>query len=538
MTWDRWELGQNAIFYDENIRPSHPPAALYPPQVEALRRSMLDFSCLILNHTVGPRGVQVHPTGGEGESQKTDPALTAARKTLHEVSRIHHGGYSEDTWAGFFKDSFFKPLAGRLRPEEDSRRHVRVSRCDYYYDAFTAGANKSWGLFGSSLDDNSDLSSFERSKCPKPDYAFYLPMYHMDATQAIPKVPSPEGRQWNLAQEHSLAGGFSWSNLKELFAFGLRPTPFRVFHKPPQEANLNSYPWLLIEHKKEGVSGSEETVSCQAANGAACAVKLSQISARYAMVLPSHAHIPPMPTVTTIGSKVKVWITYYAEDFHAPCLSRKYSGDVAWKKRKQGTVMRAIWEGDVAKLEDIIMFQAILENTHTWAMRVFKPLMSSYLEQWRHVHCQVGMFATSSALLRQEQTMARCQSIIPIVQDLLDNHSSVEIDDSKHPKVTPVFLGMLVQQIVTSERQVLADEVDRIIKERLDALTPSWQTTVTQRTTLETLHTSQRQKTPENSNNSTAQSPGSVEDGSDDSTWQDSNTTRSPKSAVAGSPHE
>lgn len=477
MTWDRWELGENAIFYDENIRPSHPPAALYPPQVEALRRSMLDFSCLILNHTVGPRGVRVvHPIGGRGLFQKTDPALTAARKTVHEASRIHYGGYSEDTWAGFFKDSFFKPLADRLRPEEDSRR---VSRCDYYYDAFTAGANKSWGLFGSSVDDNSDLSSFERSKCPKPDYAFYLPMYHLDATQAIPKVPSPEGRQWNLAQEHSLAGGFSWSNLKELFGFGLRPTPFRVFHKPPQEANLNSYPWLLIEHKKEGVSGSEEIVNCQAANGAACAVKLNQISARYAMVLPSHAHIPPMPTVTTIGSKVKVWITYYAEDFHAPSRSNRYSSGVTWKKRKQGTVMRAIWEGDVAKLEDIIMFQAILENTHTWAMRVFKPLMSSYIEQWRHVHCQVGMFATSSALLRQEQTMARCQSIVPIVQDLLDNHSSVEIDDSKHPKVTPVFLGMLVQQIVTSERQVLADEVDRIIKERLDALTPSWQTTVT-----------------------------------------------------------
>lgn len=202
-----------------------------------------------------------------------------------------------------------------------------------------SGANKSWELFGSSVNDTSDLNSFERSKCPKPDYACYLPMYHMDAAgQAIPKVPSPEGRQWNLAQEHSLVGVFSWSNLKELFAFGLRPTPFRVFHKPPQEANLNSYPWLLIEHKKEGVSGAEETVSCQAANGAACAVKLSQISARYAMVLPSHAHIPPMPTVTTVGSKVKVWITYYAEDFHAPCLSTKYSSDVAWKKRKQGTV--------------------------------------------------------------------------------------------------------------------------------------------------------------------------------------------------------
>lgn len=128
MTWDRWELGQKAIFYDENIRPSHAPAALYPPQVEALRRSMLDFSCLIINHTVGPRGVQADPITGQGGYQKTDPALTAAYKTLYEALRIYHGGYSEDTWAGFFKDSFFKPLAGRSRPEGDSRRHVRSYR--------------------------------------------------------------------------------------------------------------------------------------------------------------------------------------------------------------------------------------------------------------------------------------------------------------------------------------------------------------------------------------------------------------------------
>lgn len=49
-------------------------------------------------------------------------------------------------------------------------------------------------------------------------------------------------------------------------------------------------------------------------------------------------------------------------------------------------IMRAIWKGDMTKLDDIIQFQLILENTHTWTMRVFKPLMASYIGQWRFVH--------------------------------------------------------------------------------------------------------------------------------------------------------
>lgn len=161
-------------------------------------------------------------------------------------------------------------------------------------------------------------------------------MYHLDAEPIIPRIGDPEARQWNQAPNYSLVEPFSWTALKELHTFGLRSTPFRVFNKPPMEASLNCYPWLIVEHKKEGVSGAEETVCCQAANAGACAIKLNQISARYAVELPDNAHVPPIPTVTTIGSHVKVWIMYFAKEFQAPCEERWES--LSWKRCKQGYV--------------------------------------------------------------------------------------------------------------------------------------------------------------------------------------------------------
>lgn len=42
--------------------------------------------------------------------------------------------------------------------------------------------------------------------------------------------------------------------------------------------------------------------------------------------------------------------------------------------------MRAIWKGDVKSLTDIMAFWMILDNAHTWATRVFKPTIASYIE--------------------------------------------------------------------------------------------------------------------------------------------------------------
>ncbi|KAK8140039.1 hypothetical protein PG984_000105 [Apiospora sp. TS-2023a] len=45
--------------------------------------------------------------------------------------------------------------------------------------------------------------------------------------------------------------------------------------------------------------------------------------------------------------------------------------------------MDPIWEGDITKVSDCIKFEYILENVHTWATRSLKPLLSSYIDQWR-----------------------------------------------------------------------------------------------------------------------------------------------------------
>ena len=193
--------------------------------------------------------------------------------------------------------------------------------------------NELWDLFIDRVGD----SGFERLKCPKPDCAFYLPMYHLDAKPKIPMVSEPEARQWNQAPDPSIVEPFSWSGLKELSEFGLRPTPFQVFKKQPMEARLNCYPWLLVEHKKEGIPVN--LVSCQAANGGACAVKLNQTAARYAAELPGDAHIAPFPTITTIGSHVKVWIMYFAQNFKART-ERRFLDQMILKDQRRGYVRR------------------------------------------------------------------------------------------------------------------------------------------------------------------------------------------------------
>ena len=192
-------------------------------------------------------------------------------------------------------------------------------------------------MFSDKADDIKEFDKYERSKCPKPDCAFHLPLYHLNNEPRIPKIIDSKAQQWNQASPTSLVETFSWSVHKKLFEYGLRSTPIRALHKDPVDARLISYPWLIVEHKKEGVARSEETVSCQAANGSACAVQMNKLAARYALGLDNHEEIPPIPTITTIGKDVKVWITYFGKDIWA-LSSKQYSYSTEWVHRKQGYV--------------------------------------------------------------------------------------------------------------------------------------------------------------------------------------------------------
>ncbi|KAH7312586.1 hypothetical protein B0I35DRAFT_437331 [Stachybotrys elegans] len=463
MTWDRSELAKIGFFYNEVVRhrlSSEP----YPPHVEALRSAMLDFSCPVLDyrdHRCDSNDLELDLTNSIKHDQHDDLFLKDVQDVQKEADRLVKGHYPEDSWVRFFQHQFFDPLVRCTTvSKQDSRR---VSRCNYYYDSFRQHTNELWTIFNGTDHDLVHSEAFNSEKTPKPDCAFYLPMYNLDSAPRNP-LSGNDTWQWHESPNTSLVEPFSWSVLKALSEHGLKPTPFRPFRHQPTEAMLKCYPWFIVEHKKsiyDRNSRPEEVVCCQALNASACAVQLNKIASKYAVELANDAQVPPTPVMTTVGSRVKIWITHFARDFSAP-LSFQQS------KCKQGFIMRAIWEGDMMKLNDVIMLRLILENTHTWAMRTYKPLISSHINQWRFVHSQPEAGGPASQLLRQQETMNRHQAVGSVVKNVLDQFSALEINDSK--TLTPLMAGLIMQQICTTERQSLLGDIDRIVKDRMNAL--------------------------------------------------------------------
>lgn len=160
-------------------------------------------------------------------------------------------------------------------------------------------------------------------KCPKPDVAFYLPVYDTDPTLAKDSAIAFRDRHWERLPSTAMAEPFTWSTLHMLSTqAGLRPCPRMMsggYKKTKAAARLRCYPWLIAEFKKahhdrRDAARADEIVCCQASNGAACALQLNKELAQFARPLTNAAHVPPIPVVTTTGSKITVWIAYYAKD--------------------------------------------------------------------------------------------------------------------------------------------------------------------------------------------------------------------------------
>ncbi|KAG4260219.1 hypothetical protein FPRO03_02042 [Fusarium proliferatum] len=362
MAWSRSKLSAVGFFYDEDLQSLAHMSV--PPHFETLRQSMLDFAC-----------------------QDQGPPSEECIQIQYLAKINFDGGYDEKTWQDFFRQNFFDVLLKDTSGSQGVSR--KVSRCNYYYDAARTSTDALWTTFREKLEG-------DRIKTlPKADFVFYLPIYHLDAESPIPRITDHRGREWNKEPASSLVENFSWSTLKGLYMHGLRPSPFRIFgNEKPLEADLKCYPWLVVECKsgKKTLNESQrlaewETVCCQALNASACAVKLNQIAARYAVDLLKQTHIPPIPAVTTVGTKVSVWITYFAQDFMA--YYHKGRSYMSYCKQDQGYMMQRIWEGDMTEIRDIREFQLILENTYTWAMRVYKLQINGFIDYWRAAHCSI-----------------------------------------------------------------------------------------------------------------------------------------------------
>ncbi|KAF4946031.1 hypothetical protein FGADI_11535 [Fusarium gaditjirri] len=472
MSWKRTSLAETGFFYDEDLKQED--IARFPAHVKSLEQAMLDFTC-----------------------QELDPPTGKDLHIQREAERLANGGFSEARWVDFFRTFFFNPL---LKQASVSGGRSRMSsRCQYYYDSMVFDTDSMWVAFNKNDEKN------ELVKTPKPDLVFYLPMYHLDTH--IPAITDHEAQQWHKASTPSLVEPFSWSTLRKLHVHGLLATPFKIFsskehevtqepqepqepqeseepqkpqnpqksqeteepeepqkpQKPqePQERDLSCFPWLIVEFKKAERTPAElerlqEVVYCQAANASGCAVTLNRNAAKYAVRLPDEAQVPPVASVTTVGSQVKVWITFFAKDFMA--CHYKEGLKERLHRFKKGYRMQCIWTGDMTEPRDIVNFRTILENTYTWAKRVFKPLIATYIDQWKSA-CAIDIpIPANTEKERRQQRLELPRCALRLALASLDTQPSLKSHDDSFCYVTNGLIDLCDRFV---------QDVDRVIEEEL-----------------------------------------------------------------------
>ncbi|KAF5690609.1 hypothetical protein FDENT_3773 [Fusarium denticulatum] len=439
MSWKRSSLVETGFFYDEDLLSDErrnenredKDKRQFPPHVRRLELAMLDFTC-----------------------QEPDLPTKKDLNIQREAQRLVNGGFSEDRWVDLFRTYFFNPL---LQHASVSGRRSRI--CLYYYDSIVFETNTIWGAFDKNDEEN------ELVKAPKPDLVFALPMYHLDTH--IPMITDHEAHQWHKVSAPSLVESFSWSTLKELHKSGLLVTPFNVFSskesQEPRERDLSCFPWLVVECKKAERTPGElerlkEVVYCQAANASGCAVKLNQNAAKYAIKLAYHAEIPPVASVTTVGPQVKVWITFFAEDFGAYCYD--VNGYQKFRPQKEGYMMQCIWTGDMTEPQDIIKFRLILENTYTWAKRVFKPLLATYIDQWKFACAEHITIDEKTGMKRRQERLELSRCALRLTQASLHARPDLKSCDDSYPSITNRLVD-LCDRFVQDVDRLIAEELKR-----------------------------------------------------------------------------
>lgn len=94
MAGRRSALADTGFFYDEDLR-----VKSFPPHVETLKQSMLDFAC-----------------------HNFDSPPKRVINIRNEANRLANGGFKEDHWESFFKEHFFNTILRRETPGAEASR--------------------------------------------------------------------------------------------------------------------------------------------------------------------------------------------------------------------------------------------------------------------------------------------------------------------------------------------------------------------------------------------------------------------------------
>ncbi|KAK9416275.1 hypothetical protein SUNI508_01692 [Seiridium unicorne] len=344
-----------------------------PSHVQTLHDVVLDFTGTIqdrfnLQDDEDPWNVQQLPLWNkQGEQQSViRNSIRTAEIAADKARELQSGKFLEGSWADYFNRKFFQPLYDTYQPtDEDSRS---TSRQKYFFDSFESEREIPWNLFatkkGYRAKDRQYLTM------PKVDRAFYFTVHDSKSTRG-----SAAYYQWRNSPQEKFIENFSYETLRHLSPHGLQSSPLDSNKLNSTLTNggdsfrpssLCCFPWLIIEHKKDD-QRKADFCSWQAANASSAAVMLLQSAAHYAEEQDNCQHVPPVISITTVGEIVRVWITYF----------------VGFGEQDE-YVMSPIWEGRMTRVLDCLKLQVILENIHSWATRVLKPLISTYISHWRY----------------------------------------------------------------------------------------------------------------------------------------------------------
>ncbi|KFA80119.1 hypothetical protein S40288_04653 [Stachybotrys chartarum IBT 40288] len=354
------QLNRNRIFLDDDP----------PEDLQHHIDSILDFQGTIRVRIRDDNSI-MYDYGSNYLTLHDRNASDTTNVYIRRISEIRSEAYSlnakrtaEQPWNEFFHSTFFKPLHNAWLPSDTDSR--AISRQKYFYDSFEYHGERNWTLFDG-------RGSFRRENrknltAPRPDRAFYFTTHDMKSRADT--VHYSRRWKWKNTPLERFIENFSLDALEEQKDRGLYYCPFRS--NPTVDSyrpdNLLCFPWLIVEHKKGNVSKAEiKFGECQAANASVAALMLLESAAKYSQDSETSGQLPPVFAITTVGKLVRIWIAW-----HDNASVEKYYG------------MASIWDGDVTDIEDIIKFEAILENIHTWATRFLKPALSNYIDEWRY----------------------------------------------------------------------------------------------------------------------------------------------------------
>ncbi|RYP58719.1 hypothetical protein DL769_008828 [Monosporascus sp. CRB-8-3] len=380
---DRATLEKNSIFFYEK----RGEYGQVPAHVNSLRDALLDFGCTLserlslydddqfeaheMLHSVMDR---LFVSNSERDS--IVHSIQKYRKMKHDAQKLDDGCDREAEWVKFYEKNFLDKLCDEFEiTDQDSRR---VARAKFYYDDFDVSAKeRPWGLFGGPGDFRKEYGKADLTT-PIPDWVAYFRVYDLESSWST--IPNSSSRwHWANSAKDSIVENFSLATLKELAEHGLQFSATNILPGNRKSSivpsDLLCYPWLITEYKRKE---KQEDVGCycQAANAGAASLMLLQ----------------------TLN-------------------------------------MVCVWEGDMNRIVHMVELQAILENTHTWAMRVLRPWISHQIDQWKF-SCHTGRRweqekNAGNELGDQFDALFMANPFTKIVNELQDGDSVQEMEYSE-----------------------------------------------------------------------------------------------------------